>query len=30
MRFADAGEVKRRADELREVLAAWCRWKDGA
>jgi hypothetical protein len=30
MRFAAAEDVRRRADELTAVLAAWCRWKDGS
>ena len=28
MRFSDADEVERRADELADVLRAWRRWKD--
>jgi hypothetical protein len=28
MRFSDADDVERRADELVEVLQSWCRWKD--
>jgi hypothetical protein len=28
MRFSDAEDVKRRADDLVDVLQAWCRWKD--
>lgn len=29
MRFADRAAVIARADELTEVLRAWCAWKDG-
>ena len=28
MRFADTADVEARADELAEVLRAWCAWKD--
>ena len=28
MRFSDAEDVERRADELAEVLRSWCEWKD--
>ena len=28
MRFADATDVRARSEELRQVVVAWCRWKD--